>query len=146
MLKQQIEQDLKTALLARDKERAEVLRGLKSAILYEEVAKNARETGLPEESVLGVMSREAKKREESAKMYEQAGESERAKTERAEKAIIEVYLPSQLSDEELAGVIDGVLASMGEGAQMGQIIGAVKQKVGAQADGSRIAAAVKAKL
>lgn len=146
MLKVQIEQDLKQALLGGDKARAEVLRGLKSAILYEEVAQKVRDTGLSDEQMLQVIAREAKKRTESADLYEKAGAMDRAEAERAERKVLEVYLPAQLSDAELAAFVDEAMAQLGEGAHMGQVIGAVKQKVGQQADGGRIAAAVKQKL
>lgn len=146
MLKERIERELKTALLSGDTQRKEVLRYLKSAILYEEVAKKARETGLSDEAILGVIGREVKKRAESAELYKQAGDTTRAEAELAEKAILETYLPAQLSDEELEKIVDEVMAQLGDEAQMGQAIGAVRQKVGSQADGGRIAAAVKRKL
>lgn len=146
MLKAQIEQDLKQALLGGDKARAEVLRGLKSAILYEEVAQKVRDTGLPDEQILQVIAREAKKRTESADLYEKAGAIDRAETERSERKVLEVYLPAQLSDNELTAIVEAAIAQLGEGAHMGQVIGAVKQKVGQQADGGRIATAVKQKL
>lgn len=148
MLKQQLEQDLKTALLAGDKDRALVLRGLKSVILYEEVAKGARDDGLPDEQILTLFSKEVKKRQESADLYKQGGDEERAAAELAEKAIIETYLPQQLTDEELAAIIDAAITETGaSGLQaMGQIIGIVKQKVGSQADGARIAQLVKERL
>lgn len=146
MLKDTLNRDIKTALLAGEKPKAEVLKSLKSAILYEEVAQKVREQGLPDDKILVVFAREAKKHGESAEMYEKAGEQERAKTERAEKAIIEAYLPQQLSDEELAEVVQEIITDLGNDAHMGQVIGAVKAKVGTSADGSRIATAVKAKL
>lgn len=147
MLKERIDQDLKAALLGGDKKRAEVLRGLKSAILYEEVAKGVRDTGLADESILTVIGREVKKRIESAELYKKADSPERAQAELAEKDIISVYLPAQMSDEELAAIVDEIVAEFGaDAAKMGQIIGAVRQKVGQKADGARIAAAVKAKL
>ncbi len=146
MLKNQIEQDLKQALLGGDKLRVEVLRGLKSAILYEEVAKHIRDTGLDDDAILIVMKREAKKRVESAELYEKAGANERAQVERAEQAILNAYLPAQLTDEALTTIVETVIAQLGDSAGMGQIIGVVRQKVGAQADGGRIAAIVKNKL
>jgi hypothetical protein len=148
MLKQQIEQDLKTALLAGDKIRATVLRSLKSAILYVEVAKGARETGLPEEEMIAIVAKEAKKRQESADLYKQGGDEARVLGELAEKAIIEVYLPKQLTDEELIQIVDSVISETGAtGAQaMGQVIGSVKQKTSGTADGSRIAQLVKERL
>jgi uncharacterized protein len=148
MLKQRIDQDLKTALLAGDKVLATTLRGLKSVILYAEVAKGEREQGLPDDEIVALLSKEAKKRQESADLYKQGGNEEKAAAELTEKAVIEKYLPAQLSDEELGKVIDEVIAATGgTGPQaMGQVIGGVKQKVGASADGSRIALMVKERL
>lgn len=149
MLKDRLDQDLKTALLAGDKDLATTIRGLKSVILYEEVAKGARDTGLSDEDIVVLLSREAKKRQESADLYAQGGDEARAKTELAEKQVIEKYLPAQLSDDDLAKLIDDAIkeAGEGEGPQiMGKVIGAVKQKVAGQADGARIATMVKQRL
>ena len=146
MLEGKIQADLKTALLGGDKKRAEVLRGLKSVLLNEKIAKGLRDSGLSDEQVLVLIGKEVKKRNESAEMYANAGANDRAEAENSEKAILEEYLPAQMSDEELATVVTEVIAHLGENPQLGQAIGAVKQKVGASADGGRIAAAVKAKL
>ncbi len=148
MLKQKLEQDLKAALLAGDKNRALVLRSLKSAILYVEVAKGVRDEGLPDDEIIQVLAKEAKKRQESADLYKQGGSEDKAAAELAEKAIIETYLPAQLSDEELIAVIDAAIAEVGaSGPQaMGQVIGIVKQKAGAGADGARVARLVKERL
>lgn len=146
MLETKLDADIKKALLGGDKARAEVLRGLKSVFLNEKIAKNLRDTGLSDDQVLALIAKEVKKRVESADLYVKAGAQDRANKELTEKAILEEYLPGQLSDEELAAVVDEVVGSLGENAQMGQAIGAVRQKVGASADGARIAAAVKAKL
>lgn len=148
MLKQQIEQDLKTALLAGDKDRALVLRSLKSAILYAEVAKGARDSGLSDEELTAILAKEAKKRQESADLYKQGGDETRAATELAEKVIIEAYLPKQLSNEELVQIIDAVIADLEvSGPQaMGQVIGAVKKQTAGAADGAKIAQLVKERL
>ena len=148
MLKQRIDQDLKQALLGGDKVLATTLRGLKSVILYAEVAKGVRDSGLPDDEIVTLLAKEAKKRQESADLYRQGGSEERAAAELAEKKAIEQYLPAQLSDEELGQAIDGVIAGLGASGQqaMGQVIGAVKQTVGSQADGSRIAQMVKERL
>lgn len=145
-LKNQLNQDIKTSLLAGDKTKAEVLKSVKSAILYEEVAKKVRETGLSQEGVQSVLAREAKKRGESADMYKKAGEDARALTEQKEKEIIEEYLPKQLTNEELSVIVEEVIADLGGDAQMGQVMGAVKSRVGVSADGGRIATIVKSKL
>ena len=110
MLKQQIEQDLKEALLGGQKDRATTLRGLKSVILYAEVAAGSREQGLSDEQIVQLFAKEAKKRQESADFYVKGGSQERADAELVEKKIIESYLPQQLSDEELLKVVDDAMA------------------------------------
>jgi uncharacterized protein YqeY len=146
MLETKLDADIKQALLGGDKPRAEVLRGLKSALLNEKIAKGLRNTGLTDEQVLTIIAREVKKRNESAEMYAKADAKDRADKELSEKAVLEEYLPKQMNDEELQTVVANVISLLGKDAQMGQVIGAVRQKVGAAADGGRIAAAVKAKL
>ena len=146
MLETKLDADIKQALLGGDKSRAEVLRGLKSVLLNEKIAKGLRDTGLTDEQVMTLIAREVKKRNESAEMYAKADAKDRADKELSEKAVLEEYLPKQMSDEELATVVADIVSLLGVDAQMGQVIGAVRQKVGASADGGRIAAAVKAKL
>lgn len=147
-IKEQIDQDLKQAMLAGDKTLVTTLRGLKSSILNTEIASGQREAGLPDTEVTPLLAKEAKKRQESADLYEQGGNSEKAAAELEEKRVIEQYLPKQLSDVELAAVVDDVVAAIGGVTQqtMGQAIGQVRAKVGSQADGGRIAAAVKERL
>lgn len=147
-LKQQIDQDLKTAMLAKDTQTVSVLRGLKGAVLNVEIQNNSRDKGLTDQEVIAVFTKEAKKRQESAEMYKQGNSPERAQAEIEEKAIIDKYLPQQLTDEELAKIIDEAIKTTGaSGPQaMGQVIGAVKGRTAGQADGGRIAAMVKEKL
>lgn len=148
MLKTQLDQDLKAALVAGDKTLVTTLRGLKSVILYAEVAKGAREEGLSDEEIIVLFMKEAKKRQESAELYQKGGDEARAEAELAEKKVIEGYLPQQMTDEALAEMIDATIKSLGvttvQG--MGQVIAAVKQKAGATADGTRIAKLVKERL
>jgi uncharacterized protein len=148
MLKQQIDQALKTALLSGNKELATTLRGLKSVILYEEVAKGVREQGLSDEEITVLLAKEAKKRQESADLFQKGGNSQKADAELIEKRVIEDFLPQQLSDEELQAVVDASIRKQGaEGMQgMGKVIAAVKEHVGVTADGSRIAQRVKERL
>ena len=148
MLKASIDQDLKKALLAGDRVLATTLRGLKSVILYAEVAKGVRDEGLGDEEITALLSKEAKKRQESADLYQKGGNQEKADWELTEKKVIESYLPSQLSDEDLKKIIQEVAAEVGgaDASAMGQIIGAVKQKTAGQADGGRIAQLVKRHL
>lgn len=132
-------------MLTGDKILVTTLRGLKSSILNTEIATNQREAGLPDDQVLPLLAKEAKKRQENAELFEQGGNAEKAAAEREEKRVIEQYLPKQLSDKELSEVVNEVLAALGGVTQqtMGQAIGQVRAKVGDQADGGRIAAAVK---
>lgn len=148
MIKQQIDADIKTAMLAGEKQLVQTLRGLKSAILNVEVAKGSRDTGLTDEEVTEVLTKEAKKRAESAEMYKQGGDEARHQAEMVEKAIIEKYLPAQLTDKELASIVDAEVAQLDapNPQMMGQVIGAVKAKTAGQADGARIAQMVKEKL
>lgn len=148
-IKEQLDADLKAALLGGDKVLATTLRGLKGAILNIEIAKGNRATGgLNDAEIIELFSKEAKKRQESADLYVQGNSQERADAELAEKQVIEQYLPAQISDEELSQVVNTIASEFSEltNAQMGQIIGKVKAQVGAGADGGRIAAAVKTRI
>ena len=148
MIKQQLQDDVKTAMLAGDAARLETLRGLKSAILYAEVAAGKREQGLDDDEIQALFAKEAKKRQESADLYTKGGSPERAEKELSEKAIIEEYLPEQMGEDELTRIVDTVIAEQGaSGMQaMGAVIGAVKKQVGISADGGLIAKLVKEKL
>jgi uncharacterized protein YqeY len=148
MLEERIEQDIKTALLAGDAQRVSVLRGLKSVLLNEKVATGKRESGLSDKEVLPIFAKEAKKRQESADLYTQGGDQERADKELAEKKIIEAYLPAQLSEDEIAKVVDEVIQETGakEQKDMGKVIGAVRAKTAGSADGAVIARLAKEKL
>ena len=147
-LKEQIQADLKAALLSGSRFEADTLRGLKAAILNEEVAGNKRDEGLGDEEIERVITREVKKRSESIKLYEENGRPELADTEAKEAAILEKYLPQQLSETEVVEVVTKTIDEMGAtGMQsMGLVIKAVKEKVGNTADGALVAQIVKEKL
>lgn len=148
MLEQQLEQDIKAAQLAGETQRLTTLRGVKATLLNVKVANGKRDSGLTDDEVLAVMAKESKKRQESADIYRQAGATERADAELAEKAIIDQYLPAPLSEAEVAAMVEAVIGELGaSGPQaMGQIIGTVKSRAGAGADGATIARLVKEKL
>jgi len=147
-LKTQLEADIKTALLGGDRFRADILRNLKAAMLSEEVAKNKRDEGLGDEEFEQVVAREVKKRLDSVQQYTDAARPELAEAEAAEAKILEAYLPAQLSEEEISVVVNETIAVLGvAGPQaMGQVMGAVKGKLGNTADGATIARLVKAAL
>jgi uncharacterized protein YqeY len=148
-LRQQLNDDIKAAMLSGDALKVETLRGLKTVILYADVAAKKRETGgISDDEALALLAKEAKKRQESADLYVQGSSQERADKELAEKVIIEAYLPAQMSEAELIQLIDGIIAEQdAEGMQaMGKVMGAVKAKAGTSADGSLIARLVKERL
>ncbi len=147
-LKSQLDNDIKAALLGGDRFRADVLRGLKAVILNEEVAKNKRDEGLDDASIEQLVAKEVKKRLDSVQQYVAAERPELAETEQAESKILEAYLPEQLSEEDIKVAIDDTIGELGvAGPQaMGQVIGAVKGKLGNAADGGTIARLVKEAL
>lgn len=147
-MQEQIDKDLKEAMLAGDKSKAETLRGLKSAIWNETIAQGAQEQGLSDEQIQKVLAREAKKRQEAADLYKQGGSSEKAQAELAEKVIIEEYLPEQASEAEIEAAVTEAIAATGASspADIGKVIGAIRAKLGAAADGAVIARIAKEKL
>ena len=147
-LKDRIQADLKSAMLARDTLKTQTLQGLKSAILNEEVAQKIRETGLDDNKVEHLIARESKKRDEAAELFEKGGNQASADKERAEKAILSVYLPEPLSEAEIQKVVDEVVAEIKPVGpkDMGRVIGVVKSRVGNAADGAVVAKLVKNSL
>jgi hypothetical protein len=148
MLEHKLDQDLKTALLAGDKLVVSTLRGLKSTILYAKVADGTRGQAMPDEAIIPLFKKEADKRQESADLYHKGGNEEKAKSELEEKAIIECYLPTPLSESEVAEFVDNAikeLSGVGQ-ASMGPVIGMVKQRTAGRADGSLIARLTKERL
>jgi uncharacterized protein YqeY len=144
---EKINADLKTAMLARDEFKTTTLRGLKSAILYEEVAKGKRDEGLNDDEILVVIAKQVKQRDDAIVMYVGAGDKEREQKEAAEREILAVYLPKPLSDDELREIVERVITTGGFGVKdMGRAIGDVKKEVGAASGGGRIAAIVKEML
>ena len=146
MLEQQIEADIKAALLGGDKVRALTLRMVKSALLNVKVNTGKRDVGLNDDEVITILAKESKKRQESADFYVQGRAQDRADKELAEKVIIDSYLPEQLDESEVVALIESTLAELGASANMGQAIAAVRARAGANADGALIAKLVKEKL
>jgi uncharacterized protein YqeY len=146
-LKAQLRSDLTSAMKARDELRSATIRMALTAITNEEVAGDvARE--LSDDEVLKVLGREAKKRKEAAEAFAGAGRAEQAAREVAEGEVLAAYLPAQLSDEELHALVDAAVAESGaEGPRaMGAVMKVLTPRVAGRADGSRVAAAVKARL
>ncbi|WEO96206.1 GatB/YqeY domain-containing protein [Streptomyces sp. FXJ1.172] len=147
MLKSKLQEDLNAAIKGRDELRSSTLRMTLAAITNEEVAgKEKRE--LSDDEVLKVIIREAKKRREAAEAFTQGGRAESAEREKAEGEVLAEYLPKQLSDEELDAIVaEAVAEARAAGAEgpkaMGAVMKIVNPKVAGQAEGGRVAAAVK---
>ncbi len=148
MLKQQLSDDLKAAMLAGDKPLVGILRDLKSAILSKEVAENKRDQGLEDNEIVAVLKKEQKSRKESLDVYQKAGEQERANIEKYQLEVIEKYLPEEMSEDDVKKLVDEVVSSL-EGdismKDMGRIIGVVKAKAD-NIDGALLAQIVKDRI
>ncbi|NBM20584.1 GatB/YqeY domain-containing protein [Streptomyces sp. GC420] len=146
-LKATLQEDLTAAIKARDELRSATLRLTLAAITKEEVAgKQARE--LSDDEVQKVIAKEAKKRREAADAFKQGGRAEQAERELAEGAVLDAYLPQQLTDEELGEIVaQAVTEAKAAGAEgpraMGAVMKIVNPKVAGRAEGGRVAAAVK---
>jgi uncharacterized protein YqeY len=151
-LKDRLRADLTTAMKSQDKLRTATLRMLLAAIRTEEVA-GAAARELSDDDVIKVLSREAKKRNEAAEIYTQNGRGELAAEEHAEARVIDEYLPTPLTEAELADVVDTAIAQVAEEIgerpgmrQMGQVMKAATAIAAGKADGKRLSAAVKDRL
>ena len=146
-LKATVQSDLTDAIRQRDAVRSGTLRLALTSITNEEVSgTEARE--LSDAEVLKVLAKEAKKRKEAATAYAGAGRPELAAKEEAELAVLEAYLPAQLSDDELTSIVAAAIEQTGATGmpQLGQVMKVAQGVVAGRADGGRVAAAVKAAL
>ncbi|MCU1675995.1 MAG: hypothetical protein JWM93_753 [Frankiales bacterium] len=146
-LKQRLHDDLTTAMKARDALRTASLRMALTALTNEEVAgKQARE--LSDNDVVVVLRREVKKRTEAAEAFTAGGRTDSAARELAEREVLAVYLPAELSDDDLATLVDAAVAESGATApgQMGLVMKLLTPRVAGRAEGGRVAAAVRQRL
>ena len=151
-LKDRLRADLTTAMKSQDKLRTATLRMLLAAVQTEEVAGDVPRE-LSDSDVIKVLQREAKKRSEAAEIYTQNGRGDLAANEHAEARVIDEYLPTQLTEAEVADVADTAIAQVAEEIgerpgmrQMGQVMKAATAIAAGKADGARLSAAVKARL
>lgn len=149
-LKARLRADLTSSMRARDEVRTATLRMALTAVTNEEVSGDAARE-LTDDDVTGVLLREAKKRRESAEVYDGAGRADLADRERAELVVLEGYLPTAMSDDELATIVaEAVAQARAAGSEGPRAIGAVMQivrpRVGASAEGGRVASEVRRQL
>ncbi|MGM9860826.1 MAG: GatB/YqeY domain-containing protein [Muribaculaceae bacterium] len=139
-----INNDIKKAMLARDKVTLEALRGIKKEFLEAKTAPGANGE-LSDDTALKILTKMAKQRRESAKIYSEQNRPELASAELAEVAVIEQYLPKQLSDEELTAELTKIIAAVGASspADMGKVMGTATKALAGRAEGRAISAKVK---
>ncbi|MDE6831632.1 MAG: GatB/YqeY domain-containing protein [Muribaculaceae bacterium] len=139
-----ISADIKSAMLAKDRVRLEALRGIKKEFIEAKTAKGSDGT-LTDEAATRVLVKMAKQRRESAAIYTEQNRPDLAEGELAEVAVIEEYLPKQLSDEELTAELKRIIAELGvsEPSQMGRVMGVATKALAGRADGRAISAKVK---
>jgi len=144
-LKERITEDMKAAMRAADKERLSTIRMVQAAIKQREVDERIM---LDDGQVIAVLEKMVKQRRESVVQFEQGGRADLADRERAEIALLQGYLPAQLSDAEIDGIIREAIAATGATSvkDMGKVMGAVKAKAAGRADMGAVSARIKAAL
>ncbi len=142
-LEVRIQDEIKAAMLAREKVRLEALRAIKAAILLEKTSDGA-ET-ISDDAVLKIIMKLVKQRKESAELYRSQNRADLAENELAEASFMEVFLPRQLSEEELESELAKVIEQVGaKGPQdMGKVMGVATRQLAGRADGKAISMAVK---
>lgn len=140
----QISDDIKKAMLARDKVRLEALRGAKKEFLEAKTAKGANGE-LPDDKATAIIVKMVKQRKESAKIYTDNDRPELAQGELAEAAVLEEYLPKQLTDSELEAELKAIIAETGASSlkEMGKVMGVASKRLAGRAEGRAINAKVK---
>lgn len=142
---EQIEQDVREAMKARDALRTEVLRGLRSAFTNELVSAGKKPTDtLPDADALAVIKRQVKQRDDSIEQYSNAGRDELADKEKQEREILAAYLPETMGRDEIETAVRSKMEALDitDPSQKGQLIGAVMKEIGDRADGADVKAVV----
>ena len=140
----QVSNDIKSAMLAKDKVRLEALRGLKKEFLEAKTAKGA-DGELTDDMAMKILAKMVKQRKESAQIYTEQNRPDLAEPELAEAAVIETYLPKQMNEEELTEALKAIIAQVGATTpqEMGKVMGVATKQLAGRADGRAISAKVK---
>lgn len=146
-LKTKIEGEIKSAMLAKNKERLTALRSIKSLILLAETEKGAKQE-LTEEAEMAILTKAAKQRRDSLEIYETQNREDLAAVEKQELAVIEEFLPKQLSEEEITAIVKEVIATSGakDIKDMGKVMGMASKQLAGKADNKIIANIIKSQL
>lgn len=144
-LEKLINDDIKQAMLTKDKDKLEALRSIKAALLLEKTGKDVTSGIIPESVELKMLQRLVKQRRESADIYRSKGRTELAEAEDFQAAIIEKYLPAQMSNDEVEAIVKQIITETGASSMkdMGKVIAAAGKAVAGQADNKTIADMVK---
>lgn len=144
-LAEQLSEDMKQAMKDKDKTRLSVVRMVRAAVKNKEIETG---TSLTDDEILSVVQKELKQRQDSLQAFESAGRSDLIQAVQAEILILQGYLPSQLSDEELSQVVQETIAEVGATGKgdMGRVMSALMPKVRGRADGKRVQQAVQSHL
>ncbi len=143
----QISEDIKKAMLARDKVKLEALRGVKKEFLEAKTAKDS-DGELSDDAALKILQKMVKQRKDSAAIFTEQNRPELAEGELAEAAVIEAYLPKQMSDEELTAAVKEIIAEVGatSAKDMGKVMGVATKKLAGRTEGKLISEKVKSLL
>lgn len=146
-LEEKINQDIKDAMRAKEKEKLESLRAIKAALLLEKTQKGASED-VSEDTELKILQKLVKQRKDTAQIYQEQNRKDLAEKELSEASIIEKYLPEQLSDQELTSQVKSIIEQLGAKsmADMGKVMGMASKQLAGKADGKAIADKVKTLL
>ena len=146
-LQQQIMDAMKIAMKGKDSQALEALRAVKSALLIAQTATGSKEE-ISEDGELKILQKQVKQRKDSAAIYSEQGRADLAEPELLQAAVIEKFLPQQLSEEEVAKVVDAIIAETGATSMkdMGKVMGMANGKLAGKADGKTISTIVKARL
>ena len=144
-LKDQITEDMKTAMRAKDSERLGTIRLLQAAMKQKEVDERIE---LDDTAVIAIVDKLIKQRKDSIAAFTQAGRQDLADKEAAEMKVLQAYLPARLSESEIVAEVKAIVAELGASGpgDMGKVMGAVKQRLAGKADMGAVSAAVKAAL
>jgi hypothetical protein len=146
-LQKQVMDAMKVAMKEKDTQALAALRAVKSALLIAQTATGSKEE-ITEEEELKILQKQVKQRKDSATIYSEQGRADLADPELLQAAVIEQFLPKQLSEEEVAKVVDAIIAETGAASMkdMGKVMGMANGKLAGKADGKTISTVVKARL
>lgn len=150
MIRVRLDEALKAAMLARDQQTVSTVRLILAALKDRDIAERGRGNtdGLSDSEILSLLQSMIKQREESARLYQQGGRNELAAEETAEIGIIRQFLPVQLSEEEVAAIVDAVVSEIGAESlkEMGKVMGVLKERYAGSMNFTRASTLVKNRL